>query len=294
MTKPDFIIIGAMKSATSTLHSQLARQKNIFMTTPKEPNYFSDDDQYKKGEQWYESLFEGAKQGDLCGESSTHYTKVPDYQETVFRMATSLTSPKLIYVMRHPIERLISHYIHQWSKNIIHSDINTAINQHPELVNYSKYAMQLKPYIDTFGIDNILPVFTEKLKVSPQEQLLMISNFIGYDGQMVWQYDLKKQNVSKERIRPFLGYDFFIQSGLMTALRRKLIPQSIRNKIKKQLTLQERPCISDRQMHYLKNVFNEELNQLGQLMGVELDCDNYEEKVIHNNLRWKDTEQVLS
>ncbi len=52
-------------------------------------------------------------ENDLCGESSTHYTKLPDYPETVSRMKALLPSVKLIYVMRHPIERLISHYVHQ-------------------------------------------------------------------------------------------------------------------------------------------------------------------------------------
>lgn len=293
VTKPDFIIIGAMKSATSTLHSQLAMQDGIFMSTPKEPNYFSDDDQYIKGEQWYESLFAGAKQGDLCGESSTHYTKKPDHPATVSRMAKNLTSPKLIYVIRHPIDRLISHYIHQWSRNLIRGDINTAIGRHPELINYSKYAMQLKPFFDTFGINNILPVFTEKLKISPQEQLDIIANFIGYDGQVVWHQDLKKQNVSRERIRPFYGYDFLVRSRAMAVLRRTLIPQFVRNKVKEQLTMKESPVISDHQMQYLKEVFNNELNQLGKLMDVDLNCNNYKEKVINNNLGWSNAQQVF-
>ena len=40
---PDFLIVGAMKCGTSTLQAQLALQDGIFMTTPKEPNFFSDD-----------------------------------------------------------------------------------------------------------------------------------------------------------------------------------------------------------------------------------------------------------
>jgi hypothetical protein len=58
MTRPDFIIMGAMKSATSTLHTQLAMQPGIFMSTPKEPNYFSDDAEFSRGEQWYADLFD--------------------------------------------------------------------------------------------------------------------------------------------------------------------------------------------------------------------------------------------
>ena len=114
MTKPDFILIGAMKSATSTLHAQLAQQPGIFMSTPKEPNYFSDDQQYALGEDWYDNLFAAAKPGELCGESSTHYTKLPDYPHTIERMKKRLAAPRLVYVMRHPVDRLVSHYIHQW------------------------------------------------------------------------------------------------------------------------------------------------------------------------------------
>ena len=58
MTRPNFIIIGAMKCATTSLHDQLAAQSGIFMSTPKEPNFFSDDDAWRRGLDWYWGLFE--------------------------------------------------------------------------------------------------------------------------------------------------------------------------------------------------------------------------------------------
>ncbi len=76
---PDFIIIGAMKSATTTLHGLLASQPGVFMSTPKEPCFFSDDEVWARGVGWYASLFEAAPAGALLGESSTHYTKLPTY-----------------------------------------------------------------------------------------------------------------------------------------------------------------------------------------------------------------------
>ena len=131
---PDFIIIGAMKSATSTLQEQLVLQPGIFMSSPKEPNFFSDDDVYSNGLNWYSSLFENAKPGDLSGEASTHYTKLPTYPETIKRLKESLPELRLIYVMRHPIDRLISHYIHEWSMGVFHCDINEAVEKYPELI----------------------------------------------------------------------------------------------------------------------------------------------------------------
>ena len=118
MTLPDFIIIGAMKCGTSTLQAQLAAQPGVFMTTPKEPNFFSDDDIFEKGMAWYSALFDGAAPGDLKGEASTHYTKLPNYPDTVSRLKQAYDEagadyPKLVYMIRNPLERAISHYMHE-------------------------------------------------------------------------------------------------------------------------------------------------------------------------------------
>jgi len=281
MTKPDFIIIGAMKSATSTLHEQLFLQEGIFMTTPKEPNYFSDDAIYAKGEAWYEGLFSEAKEGDLCGESSTHYTKSPDYPLTLERMSAKLKAPKLVYVMRHPVDRLVSHYIHQWSRNIFKCDINGAIDQYDELIDYGCYAKQIKPYIAEYGVENILFVFMEAIKECPQTQLEKVADFIGYKGQVVWQDELPKQNISSERIRVFPGYKVLVDSAFMEWLRRNFIPQFIRNAIKARLMKKNRPEINDKNMAKLVECFDGDLEELAEILGIdELNCNNYKSVVI--------------
>ena len=61
MSLPDYIIIGAMKCGTSTLAAQLGMQDGMFMTTPKEPNFFSDDPIFDNGMDWYRALFTDAK-----------------------------------------------------------------------------------------------------------------------------------------------------------------------------------------------------------------------------------------
>ena len=65
--KPDFIIIGAMKCATSTLHDQLKKHTSFCMTTPKEPNFFSDDDNTTAIlEKWGDKLLEGSAETRLA------------------------------------------------------------------------------------------------------------------------------------------------------------------------------------------------------------------------------------
>lgn len=286
-TKPDFIIIGAMKCATSSLHTQLAQQPGIFMTTPKEPNFFSDDTQYARGINWYESLFKDAFPDELCGESSTHYTKLPDYPLCVQRLSSYAPGAKLIYVMRHPIDRLISHYIHQWSQNVFSCEINQAVDQFEELIAYSCYAKQLEPYIKAYGKENILPVFFEAVKSQPQRELEKIARFIGYTHPVIWHEDLALQNVSNERIKHFWGYDLLVESNIMTLLRRHLIPQFIRDRIKKNLTMKNRPVLDEAHIEKLTTVFNNDLKILGGWLGIELNCGNFSSVALSESLSWK-------
>jgi len=272
---PNFIVIGAMKSATSTLHNQLSAQSRVFMSTPKEPNFFSDDKVYSKGLSWYSGLFSDADVEDICGESSTHYTKLPDYPQTIQRLKAAIPQPKLIYVMRHPVDRLISHYMHQWSEGVISCDINQAIDRYPELIDYSCYGMQITPYLETFGREAILPFFFEDLKQNKGKALNRVGNFIGCTEPLIWIDDLTQDNQSNQRIRRFYGYELLVNSRPMAWLRKNLIPQAVRNRIKKQLTMQRRPEISAIQRERLTGIFNRDLKIVGDWLGIELTCDSF-------------------
>ena len=272
---PDFIIIGAMKSATSTLHNQLSAQPGIFMSSPKEPNFFSDDDIYNHGLSWYSGLFSYANARDICGESSTHYTKLPDYSDTIQRLKAAIPRPKLIYVMRHPVDRLISHYMHQWSVGVISCDINQAIDRYPELVDYSCYGMQITPYLQEFGHKAVLPLFFDDLKKNKDRALNRVGTFIGCTQPLIWIDDLTQDNQSSQRIRRFYGYELLINSRPMAWLRKNLIPQALRNRIKKRLTMQQRPQISDVQREHITEIFDRDLKVVGDWLGIELTCDNF-------------------
>jgi len=286
MRRPDFIIIGAMKSATSSLHVQLASQPGVFMSEPKEPNFFSDDDQYRRGSDWYLSLFSDASEGAVCGESSTHYTKLPDYPETVPRMKALLPEVKLIYVMRHPIDRLVSHYIHQWTKNIIRCDINEALERYPELINYSRYGYQLEPYFRAYGKPSVLPVFFSALKQQPQRELERIAQFIGYHGPVTWKDELGTQNVSVERIRRFRGYELIVDWPPMALLRRSLVPQSLRDRVKARLMMKQKPALTDSHVARIESIFDADLEALSEWFGVELKCETFDARTSCGGLEW--------
>ncbi len=285
--KPSFVIVGAMKSATTTLYEQLVKQPGIYMPSLKEPNFFSDDGQYGKGLQWYLELFDESQTGDILGEASTHYTKLPTYPETLSRMAASLVSPKIIYVMRDPMERLVSQYIHEWSQGVISMPIDDAIEACPELIQYSQYHYQIAPYIERFGTENVLPVFFEQIKANPELVLSRVCDFIGYKGEPQWHFDLAPSNVSSQRIRRFPLYDILIESRPFQWLRRTLIPQGVRDRVKQRLTMTDRPQLSESSKNRATMDVDSDLLLLGEKLGVHLTCENFKDVVTNSVLEWR-------
>jgi hypothetical protein len=241
MALPDFVIIGAMKCGTTTLAAQLAAQEGVFVTTPKEPNFFSDDPVFAKGAAWYEALFDGAAPGDLKGEASTHYTKTPTHPEAAARMHAAVPNARLIYLMRDPAARAISHYIHEWTQGVIAGDLDEALSRHPELIAYSRYDLQLAPWQALYGADAILTLRLEDMNADPQGTLDRVAAHLGRPGAFRWRDDLGAQNVSAERIRKFPLYDLLIEHPVAAALRRTLAPRWLRAAIKGRLQMRERP-----------------------------------------------------
>lgn len=283
---PHFLIIGAMKAATSTLHAQLAAQTGIFMATPKEPNFFSDDDRWQKGIEWYRSLFASAPTGAIRGEASTHYTKLPDLPLAVSRARETLVEPRLIYLMRHPIERLISHYSHLWLENGVTEPIEQAIARRPELVDYGRYALQLRPWLTAFGQQSILPMFAERLATHPQEELERAAAFIGRRGPVSWRTDLASRNASGQRLRDDPLRDRILDQPLLAAIRRTMIPQGVRDRIKRLWQMPARPVLSAEARISLARIFDPELAELGGMLGCHLDCANFVEAVRERPLDW--------
>jgi hypothetical protein len=278
--KPDFIIVGAMKCATSTLHEQIAQQPGFFMSIPKEPNYFSDDNIYDRGPEWYSSLFLGAEPSDIRGESSTHYTKLPTYPETLSRMRSALPDLKLIYVIRNPIDRLVSQYIHERTERTIDGPIDQALETFPRLIDYSRYDMQIAPFVDAYGPEKILISSAERLSERPQEELERICRFLGYQGQPRWADTMARMNVSKERLIKSPLRDFLVNQPILQAIRRRFIPKSWRDGIKSFWQIPDRPHLSEESVNRLKEIFDADLEQLGQRLGIRLSCDHFRDQIL--------------
>ncbi len=178
---PTFLTIGTMKGGTSALHSYLAEHPQVGMSKPKETDFFSRPDHGGHDLAWYRSRFSGS--GPQFGESSTNYTKRHLFDGVVDRMQPVLPDVRLIFLARDPIERAVSNFLHNVAKGRISSgEFSTYFDDldNSALVT-SRYAYQLEPFVEAYGLERILVVASEDLRDDRAAALKRVFTFIGVD-----------------------------------------------------------------------------------------------------------------
>jgi len=161
---PDFVIIGAQKAGTTTLFRWLADEPEIYMPSQKEIHFFSRDDLWKCGFDWYRQCFAGAAPGQLVGEASTSYT-MSDYGSVpAERMASAMPHARLICILRNPEERLRSHYRHQVVRRRENRSLAEAAGHSMSgYLTTSLYFERLSPWLERFPRQQICVVRFEDL-----------------------------------------------------------------------------------------------------------------------------------
>lgn len=182
--KPNLFIIGAMKSGTTSLHNYLKMHPDIFMSEPKELWFFVEEKNWGKGEQWYLNHFRDAGEASIIGESSADYTMYPLYKGVPERLHVFNPDSKLIYLMRDPVERAVSHYWYDVRIGLEKRPITKAVYSEPKYVHLSNYAMQLKLYFQLFKREQLYIETFEKMVADPGSVVNDIIVWLGLDPYM--------------------------------------------------------------------------------------------------------------
>jgi hypothetical protein len=190
---PNLFIVGAMKAGTSSLHEYLGRHPQIFMSAFKEPQYFAphtltwgqrwgQGNPYPEpGMEWYLRLFRPAGGTLYAGESSTSYTARPEHQDCEKRIFEFNPKARIIYLLRDPVYRAISHYWHNVRGGIENRPLSEAIRHNPEYLARSDYASQIEPYLKLFGTDSVFILTIEELTEHSEATFRRLFNWLGVD-----------------------------------------------------------------------------------------------------------------
>lgn len=182
----DFIIVGAQKSGTTSLAAQLAQHPEICFSRVKEPAFFNRTVDWRAGVTEYHRLFEPAD-GQICGEASTMYTFFPEWRDTHQRIYEYNPGMKVIYVMRHPVDRIVSHYSFRAVRGRERRPPAEAVLHDCTYTDRSRYGTQIEPYFEVFGAKNVLLLIFEEYISDPLQTLERVGRFLavstsGFEG----------------------------------------------------------------------------------------------------------------
>jgi len=175
---PNFFVIGAMRSATTSLCEILSLHPQVFMSKPKELNFFSNNSVFCQGWNWYRDNFAAAHAKAAIGEGSTNYTKQSLYPRAAERLAEYCPNARLIYIVRHPLQRIESHWLHMLRMGIDPSTLAEALRLMPDMLDISLYWKQIDVYRRLFPDDRILVLFLEDLIENPGAVIARCCEFL--------------------------------------------------------------------------------------------------------------------
>lgn len=174
---PTFLIIGAMKAGTTSLHGYLSKHPDVSMSTVKETNFFLDETRTPRRFDWYARQFDPAR--PVRGETSPNYAKRQIWSGVPDRIAATVPDVRLVFIARDPIRRIMSQYVHNVAHGRERRTFAHAIRKDRNYVATSRYAYQLEPYIERFGRDRILVLDSVALRDETTTTVRTVLDFVG-------------------------------------------------------------------------------------------------------------------
>jgi hypothetical protein len=233
------LIIGAMKSGTTTLFDYLSQHPAIAAATQKEPAFFAFDDVFARGRDWYESLFDfnpGQHQWALDG--STDIAKAPFVGDVQARMqALPDAEFRLIYIMRHPLRRIESHARHAQMHRM---ELGTILSDRPDhgldsgisavSIAVSQYAAQLDRYRDVFDAGKMMILSLEQLSAEPERHVARICQFLELQPLPTLR-PAAEENRAQERREPGFLWPALRKIPGFVPIARAIVPKPVRHRL---------------------------------------------------------------
>ncbi|MEO7841490.1 MAG: sulfotransferase domain-containing protein [Anaerolineales bacterium] len=195
--RPDFIIVGAMKSGTTQLYNFITLHPDIEEAKSKEIHYFTL--YYHKGEEWYLEHFP-SDPNKLTGEASPTYFHLADTTTIPSLIKRINNKIKIILIVRDPIERAVSHYNHFCKVNKIQEIMSLTVNEFfsipydeiltrstnlglraNQALSFSLYYRNYLRYNAMFDQNDMLVVSSQNLRDFPFETMKEVYHFTGVD-----------------------------------------------------------------------------------------------------------------
>jgi len=286
---PDFLIVGAAKSGTTSLYHYLKQHPQIFMPENKEPWFFSLSGITTKSEEIsnrkkgivtdfnvYLDLFNDAKVPQILGEASTTYLYL--YEETIKNIKKyhpNWNDLKIIIILRNPIERAYSHYLYDVSfgynnplfEEILEKWKLKGLHVFNNYIDYGLYFNQIKSYKNNF--DKVKIYLFEDLERNSSLLVRDISDFLKIGTSFIANTTLKhNMYVGSNKL---LG-NFINKPNLIKELINLVLPNAVRIKMRNKMVevFSQKPKLKNSWRKFLKEIYEEDIARVQNLIGRDL------------------------
>lgn len=195
---PNFLLIGAAKAGTTTLHNVLNQHPEIFCTKIKEPNFFSSDERFQLGLDWYQrKYFSQARGFPARGESSATTLYWGKFSAPRIKSTFSGRRVKFLAIFRDPVMRAYSHYWQQVRNGFETLSFEDALLLEEDRLQVHEgemqkkgknhfgyfrggcYASLLQPFLEQFRRDDFVFILLEDLGKNFLQTMINLEMFLG-------------------------------------------------------------------------------------------------------------------
>ncbi len=282
---PNFIIVGAPKAGTTSLYHYLSEHPQVFMSEPKEVNFFSKEEIIEQGLYYqdfkakdlegYKKLFDKATDRMAVGEGSVSYLF---YSDTPNKIKETIPDVKIIILLRDPVSRGFSHYLMDYRMGLVdlpYEEIVYKKSQHKyqdlyyqQYVELGLYYEQVKRYIDIFGENQIKIYLQEDLRNDPNSVIADLYEYLEIDKSFIPNTDKEHNTFSMPKnglIQKLYG------SHVIRATLSKLFPNTLKEYVLSTFFEQDKkPELSSKTRDYLLKLYRPDIEKLEKLIDRDL------------------------
>lgn len=253
---PHFIIIGAVKSATTWIQKQLQRHESVFLPDP-EPHFFSLE--FDKGPEFYRQFFaHRSPEATVIGEKSADYLAHPLAAD---RIASMLPDIRLVLQLRDPVARAYSDYKMLYRRGTVKGPPEEYLlspnNPQPRFLLDGLYGQHLGRWLAQFPDERILTFLYEDITTDPRATVERVSAHIGVRPIFDEAAARRKENNSREKILPLpLRFALAPLKHIARPLRDKPLFEATRSLLARELRYPPLSCELEQHLRdfYLRDI----------------------------------------
>ena len=282
---PNLFIVGTPKAGTTSLHHYLDFHPEVFMSNPKETNYFTFDEIKKQNlyyneehistRESYLALFKKAGNLPIIGEASVSYLFYPGTAKKLFDFNPN---SKIIIILRNPVERCYSHYLMDRRLGFVKDELETIIAEgakeksqlahaYQQFVQLGKYSEQINQYLEVFPKEQVKIFIYEEISTERKKFILDVCAFLGiryvYDND--FEHRTNTYNEPKGSLLKRLYASKIVRRTIKALLSKKQL-----ERVNKTFFDNKKPALSASTRSLLERIYESDISKTETILGRSL------------------------